>query len=53
MAHTEDTRNKMINPAPLAQNYFVEEQSTMSKLSVVVMQNVIGKTNSKFAKGAG
>jgi hypothetical protein len=36
-----------MNPAPLALHYCVE------KANVMDMQNVIGKRNNKFAKGAG
>ena len=36
-----------MNPAPLAQHYCVEKINVMDK------QNIIGKNNSKFAKGAG
>jgi|GEM_PF-3426920 len=36
-----------MNPAPLAQHYCVD------KINVMDMQNVIGKRNNEFAKGAG
>ena len=36
-----------MSPAPLAQHYCVEKPSVMEK------QDIIGKDNSEFAKGAG
>jgi hypothetical protein len=36
-----------MNPAPLAQHYCVEKQSLMDE------QNMIGRYNNEFAKGAG
>ena len=36
-----------MSPAPLALHYYVEKQNVMD------MQNVIGKYNNEFAKGAG
>jgi hypothetical protein len=37
----------MMSPAPLVLHYYVD------KINVMDMQNVIGKYNRKFAKGAG
>jgi len=42
-----------MSPAPLAQHYYVEKPSAMGKLNVMGRQNMTGKHNNEFAKGAG
>lgn len=42
-----------MNPASLAPYYCVEKPDVKDRSSVMGRQNVIGRYNNKFAKGAG